>query len=193
MRIAVIDYGAGNVQSVRNAFSRLGIKAVLTANAKEICSADRIVFPGNGHAKSAVKSLIESGIWEVLSSLTQPVLGICLGMQLMCNRTEEGCVEGLRLFPMEVKRFSDNVRVPQIGWNTVSSSGSRLLAGLVKQSYFYFLHSYFVEVGSGTSGLADYSERFSAVIEHNNFFGCQFHPEKSGEAGEQFLRNFVNL
>lgn len=212
MKIAVIDYGAGNLFSVEQAFKRLGQEVIFTSDTAEIRSATHVIFPGVGHAKSAMKCLQETGLNQVIPTLTQPVLGICLGMQLMCGWNEEGNLNGLGVFDASVRSirsqlssppvhlfakwqtFNDsrgfsmenlNYPVPHMGWNDVQING--------KSEVFYFVHSYAAEICKDTWGIAAYPGPFSAALKKDNFYGVQFHPEKSGTAGEQLLTQFLAL
>ncbi len=212
MKTVIIDYDAGNIFSVQQAFKRLGVHAVLSSNEGEIRSATHIVFPGVGHAKNAMKQLQEKGLDKVIPDLEQPVLGICLGMQLMCGWNEEGNLEGLGIFQtriqslrnlksnLQICRFAKwqtdefdkescktdtNYPVPQMGWNDVEING--------KSDAFYFVHSYAAEICNDTWGIASYPTPFSAALKKDNFFGVQFHPEKSGLAGERLLKQFLKL
>lgn len=179
MKIAIINYGAGNTQSVRYALQRLGVTPVLTNNADEISSADRVLFPGVGHAKAAMEALKENNLDKLIPTLNQPVLGICLGMQLMCKFSYEGNTPCLGIFEEEVKLFAPKLKVPHIGWNTASNN------------WYYFVHSYYVDVNPYTTQQCQYSVAFSAAMQKNNFYAVQYHPEKSGEAGEQVLIDFL--
>ncbi len=190
-KVVIIDYGAGNIQSVQFALERLGVQAVLTHNKEDILSADKVIFPGVGHATPAIKSLQEKGLDKLIPTLTQPMLGICLGMQLMCSFSEENNQNGLGIFSTNVKRFSGQEKVPHIGWNNIKIRGGQLLEGLKGNPYVYFVHSYYAEINNETIASTDYGQDFSAALQKNNFYGCQFHPEKSGEVGEQILRNFL--
>ena len=191
-QVAIIDYGAGNVQSVRFAFERLGVKTVITSDSSKIQSATHVIFPGVGHAKAAKSHLIETGLIDFIKSLNQPVLGICLGMQLLCNQTEEGPTEGLQIFDTNVAKFNVNLKVPAVGWAPVKPNNHPLFERLDNEQ-FYFVHSYYAQVSDQTIGLADYQIPYSAALANRNFLGVQFHPERSGEAGEQLLTNFLKL
>lgn len=193
MKIAIIDYGAGNTRSVQFAFDRLGISTVVTADPDELKSAEGVVFPGVGHAASALESLKKSGLDKLIPTLKQPVLGICLGMQLMCESSEEGNSLGLGIFKEKVKRFSDQVKVPQIGWNQVEVFDNPLFEGVESGSFLYFVHSYYVPKMEFTKASTNYDVVFSAAIQKDNFYACQFHPEKSGANGERILKNFIAL
>jgi glutamine amidotransferase len=181
MKLVIIDYGAGNTQSVKFAFQRLGTQPLLTDNAEEILSADKVIFPGVGHAKAAMEVLVQKQLNALIPQLKQPVLGICLGMQLMCKFSEEGNTDCLGIFEESVKLFEPRLKVPHMGWNTVHSS-----------EYYYFVHSYYVPVNPHTTLTCNYITDFSAAIQKNNFYGAQFHPEKSGNQGESFLQQFLN-
>ena len=191
-QVAIIDYGAGNVQSVRFAFERLGVKTVVTSDSSEIQSATHVIFPGVGHAKAAKSHLIETGLIDFIKTLNQPVLGICLGMQLLCKQTEEGPTEGLQIFDTNVAKFNVNLKVPAVGWASVKPNNPPLFERLDKEQ-FYLVHSYYAQVSEQTIALADYEIPYSAALANNNFIGVQFHPERSGEAGEQLLNNFLKL
>jgi glutamine amidotransferase len=193
MKIVIIDYGAGNVVSVLNALERLGVEAMVSYDAELIKAADKVIFPGVGQAEEAMKQLKEKGLVEVIVNLKQPVLGICLGMQLLCKSSEEGNVAGLGLFDVKVERFDNSLKVPQMGWNNLETTEGNLLKGLDGDDFCYFVHSYYVPLNKNTTAIANYGIPFSAAIEKDNFYGCQFHPEKSGEVGEQILRNFIAL
>ena len=193
MNIVIIDYGAGNTKSVQFALKRLGMEALLTNNEKLIRKADKIIFPGVGHANSAMEKLKQVGLDVVIPSLTQPVLGVCLGMQLMCEFSEEGNTKGLGIFDLEVIKFSAENKIPQIGWNTIFDLKSELLNNLNENEYMYFVHSYYVPKSDFTIATANYGLNYSAALQKNNFYGCQFHPEKSGDKGELILKNFLNI
>lgn len=193
MELVIIDYGAGNIKSIQFAFQRLGIDAVLSNNPEEIKTADKVIFPGVGEASSAMKKLRESGLDALIPELRQPVLGICLGMQLMCNRTEEGNTEGLEIFNVDVKRFSNAVKVPQMGWNTISNLKSDLFKTINDNAYMYLVHSYYAESTEEAIATTLYETQYTSALQHNNFYGVQFHPEKSGEIGAQVLKNFLAL
>ena len=191
-QVAIIDYGAGNVQSVQFAFERLGIKTVVTSDSSQIQSASHVIFPGVGHAKAAKSHLIETGLIDFIKTLNQPVLGICLGMQLLCNQTEEGPTKGLQVFNTNVVKFDVNLKVPAVGWAPVKSTNHPLFESLDNEQ-FYFVHSYYAQLSEQTIGLADYQISYSAALANRNFLGVQFHPERSGEAGKQLLTNFLKL
>ncbi len=191
--IAIIDYDAGNVKSVQNALKKLGFEAEITSDIETIKNADKVIFPGVGEASSAMKKLKERGLDAVIPNLKQPVLGICLGMQLMCNASEEGNTKALGIFDCEVKLFPNSDIVPHMGWNNVSEMKGKLFENISDTDNFYFVHSYYAEIGENTSSVCDYIKNFSATLEKDNFFAAQFHPEKSGDAGFKLLENFLNL
>ena len=193
MNVVIIDYGAGNTKSVQFACNRLGYYPVLSKDVETIKNADKVIFPGVGHANSAMEMLKISGVDLLIPTLTQPVLGICLGMQLLCHTTEEGGVKGLGVFNVEVKRFPDSVKVPQMGWNTISNLKSNLFIDLKNNGYMYLVHSYYAELCEHTIAQTDYGIRYSSALKKNNFYGVQFHPEKSSTDGEWVLQNFLKL
>ncbi|BDS11837.1 imidazole glycerol phosphate synthase subunit HisH [Aureispira anguillae] len=195
MKIAIIDYKAGNTRSVQFALERLGVSAVLTKDPTLLAAADKVIFPGVGEARSAMTYLKKEGLDLAIKNLVQPVLGICLGMQLLCAFSEEGNVEGLNIFPARVKRFipHPNLKVPHIGWNTLTCNSVPLLAGIPMDSYAYFVHSYYVELGAYTIATCSYGGNFSAALQKDNFYATQFHPEKSNQIGMQILKNFLAL
>ena len=191
MKIAIIDYGAGNIQSVEFALERLGYRAEFTKDEAVIRAADRVIFPGVGEASSAMNKLRATGLDKVIPELTQPVLGICLGMQLMCGSNEEGPTQGLGIFDSPVVRFSDRVKVPQIGWNQIEQLETKLFSGIQPASYVYLVHSYFVPLGPWTIASSSYDLAYSSALNKNNFYGVQFHPEKSSQVGAQIIHNFL--
>ena len=193
MNTIIIDYDAGNVKSLQFALERLGVKAVLTNNSELIAASDRVIFPGQGEAISAMKKLKKYGLDQLIPELKQPVLGICLGMQLMCDKTEEGETNGLGIVPSKVIRFPNTVKVPQMGWNVVTHSNTGLFQGIEQGCYMYLVHSYFVPIEPETSAKSNYAGEYSVGIKKNNFYGVQFHPEKSGKAGSQLLENFLKI
>jgi glutamine amidotransferase len=193
MNVVIIDYDAGNTRSVQFALNRLGVDAKLSANAEVISSADKVIFPGVGNAAYAMKELKKRNLIDPIRALKQDTLGVCLGMQLMCSSSEEGDVEGLNIFNVRAKRFNDNVKVPHIGWNTMKIGDSKLFEGIEDNSYFYFVHSYYVPVIEETVGLTNYGLDYSASIQKDNFYACQFHPEKSWKTGEKLIKNFLEL
>ena len=191
MRIAIIDYGAGNTQSVKYALKRLGYEGILTSDKEVISNSDKVIFPGVGQASSAMKKLQSEGLDLLIPNLKQPVLGICLGMQLMCNFSEEGNTECLKIFNSKVKKFDNSLKVPQIGWNTIFDLKTSLFNSISEKEYMYLVHSYFVPVISETISTTKYGIDYSTAIKKNNFTGVQFHPEKSGGKGEIILKNFI--
>ena len=193
MKLVIIDYGAGNIKSVQFACKRLGIDAILSNNNDDIKSADKIIFPGVGEASYAMKMLKNNNLDKLIPSLKQPVLGICLGMQLMCIHTEEGDTDGLGIFKTNVKRFNSEVKVPQMGWNTIYNLKSKLFKDVKENEYMYLVHSYYAEKCIETASLTKYQIDYSSALQKNNFYGVQFHPEKSSEAGEQIIKNFIEL
>ena len=193
MKLVIINYGAGNIKSIQFAFKRLGYDAVLSNNPEEIKAADKVIFPGVGEASSAMKMLRESGLDELIPTLKQPVLGICLGMQLMCLHTEEGDTEGLGIFQTKVKRFSENVKVPQMGWNVIKDLKSDLFKDIKENEYMYLVHSYYAEHCNETIAATDYEINYASALKHENFYGTQFHPEKSSVAGAKILHNFIKM
>lgn len=193
MKLVIIDYGAGNIKSIQFAFKRLGYDAILSNNPEEIKAADKVIFPGVGEASSAMKMLKASGLNTLIPTLKQPVLGICLGMQLMCKSSEEGNTEGLGIFDVAVKRFNNSVKVPQMGWNTIANLKSDLFKDVKNEAFMYSVHSFYAENCKESIATTTYSLDFASALQHNNFYGVQFHPEKSSTAGEQILKNFIEL
>ncbi len=193
MKLSIVNYGAGNIKSIQFAFKRLGYDAILTDDPELIKVSDKVIFPGVGEASSAMTKLKESGLDELISQLKQPVLGICLGMQLMCNHTEEGDTKGLGIFDVNVKRFSDAVKVPQMGWNTITNLKSDLFKGVNENEYMYLVHSYYAEQCDESIATSNYDLEYASALENENFYGVQFHPEKSSKAGEKILKNFLML
>lgn len=193
MKIVIINYGAGNIQSIKFAIKRLGYDAVLTNDIEEIKGADKVIFPGVGEASSAMKKLRDSGLDKIIPTLEQPVLGICLGMQLMCNSSEEGSTEGLGIFDVDVVKFSNKVKVPQIGWNQISNLKSNLFKKITEKEHIYLVHSFYAPLCDETIAISDYGLNYSAALQIDNFYGTQFHPEKSSLVGEQILKNFLRL
>jgi glutamine amidotransferase len=193
MKIAIIDYGAGNIQSIQFALNRLGFEGVLTNNPSKIRSAEKVIFPGVGEASSAMKKLKNSGLDELIPTLKQPVLGICLGMQLMCNHTEEGNTNGLGIFDTNVIQFSNQVKVPHMGWNNIKTADEKQFFYQESTGFMYFVHSFYAEICQETIATTHYLTDFSAALQKDNFFGVQFHPEKSGIVGEKIIKNFLNL
>jgi glutamine amidotransferase len=199
MKIVIIKYNAGNVQSVLFALERIGIKGILSDNPEEIRSADKVIFPGVGEASGAMKFLKEKKLDSAIKDLKQPVLGICLGMQLMCNHSEEGDTTCLGIFDLQVKKFApalkgkEKYKVPQIGWNTVFGLRGELFKGLKENEYMYFVHGYYAEKGINTTATTNYILDYSSALQKDNFYGVQFHPEKSSDAGQKIIENFLNL
>ena len=193
MQVAIINYGAGNIQSIRFAFERLGIHPILSDSAAELSQADRVIFPGVGEASSAMRKLKATGLDTLIPELKQPVLGICLGMQLMCNHSQEGDTPGLGIFDVDVLKFNHGVKVPQIGWNTIDKLKSDLFAGISQKEYIYLVHSYYAPLCEDTIAVSDYGMAYSSALSKKNFYGVQFHPEKSSVVGEKILDNFLKL
>ena len=193
MKIAIIDYGAGNVQSVLFALERLGFEGIVTNDWITIKSADKVIFPGVGEASSAMKMLQESGLDVLIPTLKQPVLGICLGMQLMCKYSEEGNTNGLGIFDVNVVKFSQEVKVPQMGWNTIYNLKTPLFERIKENEFMYLVHSFYAPLSENTIANTNYELEYSTALQRDNFFGVQFHPEKSGVFGEQILKNFLQL
>ena len=193
MKIVVINYGAGNIQSIKFAVQRLGHEAILSNDPEEIKAADKVIFPGVGEASSAMKMLKETGLDTVIPQLKQPVLGICLGMQLMCKSSEEGNTNGLCIFDVDVLRFENNVKVPQIGWNQIADLKSDLFTGIKENEFIYLVHSYYAPLCKDTVASTQYGLKYATALQKDNFYGTQFHPEKSSKAGTQILKNFLEL
>ena len=192
--VAIVKYNAGNVQSVQYALQRIGVESEVTDDIDLIRVAEKVIFPGVGHACAAMEYLKEKGLDKIIVNLKQPVLGICLGMQLMCNHSEEGDMQCLGIFDTDIKKFESSVfKVPQIGWNNVYDYDSVLFSGLENSAFVYTVHSYYATVSNHTTAKTDYILPYSAALQKNNFYGVQFHPEKSGEVGELILKNFIQL
>ena len=191
--IAIIDYGAGNIKSLQFALDRLGVKSVLTSDLNKILNADKVIFPGQGAAKSAMEKLKQQGLDKLILNLKQPVLGICLGMQLLCEFTEEGNIEGLGIIEGTVKRFTNEVKVPQMGWNSIHRLNGPLFDGIEAGAYMYLVHSYFVPELKETMAISNYNGAYSVALQKDNFYGVQFHPEKSSTKGQLLLNNFLKL
>lgn len=196
MEVSIIKYNAGNIQSVLFALERIGINATVTDDIELIQKSDKVIFPGVGEASSAMNYLRENKLDEVIRSLTQPVLGICLGMQLMCQHSEEGSTNCLGVFDNNVKLFPSNmkqIKVPQIGWNTIYDLKTNLYKSIKEDEYMYFVHSYYAELGEHTIAKTTHGLEYSSSLQKNNFYGAQFHPEKSSDSGQRILENFINL
>ena len=191
--IAIVKYNAGNTRSVQNALTRLGYASVVTDDPAELQRADKVIFPGVGEAKSAMRYLEERDLDKVLKSLKQPVLGICLGLQLMCESSEEGNVPCLGIFPNKVVRFRGDAIIPHMGWNNFESVGGTLFQGIQASDNVYYVHSFYAEPGICSTALCNYITPFSAALEKANFYATQFHPEKSAGIGNQLLKNFLSL
>ena len=196
MKIVVVQYNAGNIQSVVYALERIGATALVTDDAVEIKSADKVIFPGVGEASTAMQYLQEQGLDVLIKNLTQPVLGICLGMQLMCTHSEENNTTCLGIFEAQVKQFKTNdaaIKVPQIGWNTITDLKTPLFKDIAENNFAYFVHGYFSALGKHTIGTTNYIQDYSSALHKDNFYGVQFHPEKSALIGDQILQNFLSL
>jgi glutamine amidotransferase len=194
MNIAIIKYNAGNIRSVLYALERIGYSAMVTDNAVEIRNADKVIFPGVGEASTAMNYLRQRELDKLICSLTQPVLGICLGMQLMCKYSEENDTSCLCIFDEDVRKFeSAKLKIPQIGWNSIYDLRTDLFKNVSENSYCYFVHGYYAAKGEHTIATTDYVQPYSCALHKNNFYGVQFHPEKSAAAGEQILKNFIEL
>ena len=193
MKIVIINYGAGNIQSIKFAIKRLGYEAVLSSDVSEIKNADKVIFPGVGEASSAMKKLRDSGLDKLIPSLKQPVLGICLGMQLMCHSSEEGNTAGLGIFDVDVVKFDSSVKVPQIGWNQINKLKSNLFHGVTENEHIYLVHSFYAPLCTETIAVCSYGLDYTAALKKDNFYGTQFHPEKSSGVGEKILKNFLNM
>lgn len=199
MNVAIVQYNAGNIRSVVNAMLRLGVEPVVTDDAELLRSADRVIFPGQGEARSTMEYLKAKGLDNVIRSLKQPVLGICIGMQLMCRHSEENDTDCLGIFDVDVKRFTPKeedkrlFKVPQMGWNTICAPKTPLFAGLSTEEYVYFVHSYYVPLCAETIATTEYIQPYSSSLHRDNFYATQFHPEKSGSVGERIISNFLNI
>ena len=193
MNTVIIDYDAGNVKSLQFALKRLGVEAQITHDIDSISSADKVIFPGQGEAASAMEKLKSKGLDTLIPQLRQPVLGICLGMQLLCKQTEEGSTQGLGILPSKVKRFPNIVKVPQMGWNTVNHNAEGLFEGITQDCYMYLVHSYFVPITPNSIAQTNYAGAYSVAVQKDNFYGVQFHPEKSSKDGLRLLENFLKF
>ena len=195
MNLAIIKYNAGNIQSVLNALERLGVNAEVTDDPEKIRSADKVIFPGVGEASSAMRSLKENDLDRIIKELEQPVLGICVGMQLLCEYSEENNTQCLGIVPVKVKRFSSGLKlkVPQVGWNTIFDLQSPLFKNIADKSYIYNVHSYYAEDSQYTIAKCDYGLEYAAAIRKDNFYGVQFHTEKSAEVGDKIIKNFLEI
>ena len=196
MQVAIIDYNAGNIFSVHYAMKRLGIDALVTSDKEAIAKADKVIFPGQGEANNTMRYLRETGMDKLILDLKQPVLGICIGMQLMCRHSEEGNTDCLSIFDANVKKFvpqRHEDKVPHMGWNSLNDAKGALFKGITEGEFVYFVHSYYVELNAHTSAMSEHIQPFSVALEKDNFYATQFHPEKSGLAGEKILSNFLDL
>jgi len=193
MKVAIVNYNAGNIRSVDFALKRLGVDASITDDHDELRTADKVIFPGVGEASTTMRFLSDRGLDDLIRSLTQPVLGICLGLQLMCAASEEGPANCIGIFDLTVRKFEPKLKVPHMGWNSLTGIRGRLIPPELDQRYAYFVHSYYAPVGKYTSARTDYINPFSAALEKGNFYATQFHPEKSGSVGETILKSFLSL
>lgn len=195
MKVVIIEYNAGNIQSVRYAMERIGVETILSNDHATIQSADKIIFPGVGEASSAMKSLAQNNLHLLIPTLKQPLLGICVGMQLLCKYSEENNTHCLGVFDLPVKKFDTNMglKIPQMGWNTIFNLNSVLMKDIPEESYCYFVHSYYVPLYAGAIATTNYVQPYASAIQQNNFYGIQFHAEKSALVGEKILKNFIAL
>ncbi|MCK9484992.1 MAG: imidazole glycerol phosphate synthase subunit HisH [Candidatus Marinimicrobia bacterium] len=193
MKVVMIEYNAGNNHSVRLALQRLGVEPIISADPEVIKSADKVIFPGVGEASSAMQFIRANGVADLLPTLRQPTLGICLGLQLMCRNSEENNTNCLGIFEVAVKKFPPRDKVPHMGWNTLNQLRGELFRDVPESAYVYFVHSYYAELSEFSVAQTEYIFPFSAALQKDNFFSVQFHPEKSGAVGEQILRNFLRL
>jgi glutamine amidotransferase len=191
--IAIVKYNAGNIKSVQNALNRLGYKSIITDNPSDLINADKVIFPGVGEASSAMKYLREKGLDKIITSLKQPVLGICLGLQLMCRYSEEGDTDCLGIYDVNVRLFPPVDKIPHMGWHNCMTIKGDLFKGVKVGNDLYFVHSYYAEISSFTTATCDYIVPFSAAMQKDNFYATQFHPEKSAEPGEKILKNYLEL
>ncbi|MFT7034538.1 MAG: glutamine amidotransferase [Cyclobacteriaceae bacterium] len=192
-KVVIIDYGAGNLQSVKFALERLGITPEVSKEHDVITSADKVIFPGVGEARSAMTAINAAGLQDLIPTLKQPVLGVCLGMQLLCEHSVERNTDGIGVFPLTVEKMTGDIKVPHMGWNEITDLKSPLFDGLSEGEYMYFVHGYFVPDSEYTIATTDYGIPYASAIQKDNFFGCQFHPEKSSDAGQRILKNFLEL
>jgi glutamine amidotransferase len=195
MNLAIIKYNAGNIQSVLNALDRLGYNAIVTDERDKILRADKVIFPGVGEASSAMKSLQDNGLDSIIKELKQPVLGICVGMQLLCQHSEENDIDCLGIVPVKVRKFQalEGLKVPQVGWNNIYNLKSALFKDIANNSFVYNVHSYYAEDSSYTIASCDYGITYAAAVQKDNFYGVQFHTEKSAMTGDKIIQNFLNL
>ena len=193
MNLIIIDYGVGNIKSIQFAFQRLGVDAKLSSNWEEIQKADKVIFPGVGEANYAMRQLQKTGLNQHIPKLKQPVLGICLGMQLMCSFSDEGNTKCLGIFDVDVHKFSNTLKVPQIAWNRISNLESDLFKNIAEDDFMYLVHSYYVPLNRNAIATTNYGLGYASALQKGNFYGVQFHPEKSGKVGEQLLKNFLAL
>ncbi|EMR03371.1 imidazole glycerol phosphate synthase subunit HisH [Cesiribacter andamanensis] len=193
MNVALVKYNAGNIRSVTYALQRLGIEPCISDDPDTLRAADKVIFPGVGEASTAMRYLKERQLDRLLPTLRQPVLGVCLGLQLMCRHSEEGDTPCLGIFDVEVRKFSQGLKVPHMGWNLLQPTEHPLFSGLPAESYLYYVHSYYAELHAGTIGTTEYGIPYSAALHKDNFYALQAHPEKSGKTGEKILENFLKL
>jgi len=195
MNLAIIKYNAGNIQSVLNALERLGYNAIVTDERDKIMGADKVIFPGVGEASSAMKSLQDNGLDSIIKELKQPVLGICVGMQLLCQHSEENDIDCLGIVPVKVRKFQaqEGLKVPQVGWNNIYNLKSALFKDISNNSFIYNVHSYYAEDSAWTIASCDYGITYAAAVQKDNFYGVQFHTEKSARTGDKIIQNFLNL
>lgn len=196
MKVAIIKYNAGNIYSVDHALKRLGVNAVITADKEELLSADKVIFPGQGEASTTMAYLRQHRLDELILDIKQPLFGICIGMQLMCRHSEEGNTDCLGIFDAEVKRFipeKHEDKIPHMGWNNIYDLNPKLLPASIENEFVYFVHSYYVPMNEYTAATTNYIQPFSAALQKDNYYACQFHPEKSGKVGEAILNQFLSL
>ena len=193
MNVAIVDYGVGNIKSIQHSLDRIGVNHTYTKDKEEIISAEKVIFPGVGDASYAMKQLKKQNLDKLIPNLKQPFLGICLGMQLMCNYSEEGDTSCLGIINTSVKKFnSNNNKIPQIGWNNIKNLKTNLFKGITENEFMYFVHTYFVPKSTYTISESSYGLNYSSAINKDNFYGTQFHPEKSGLIGEKIIKNFIS-